>query len=255
MLKLTDISLSSRLSGINVSASKGKLIHLIGPNGAGKSTLLAVMAGLLTYQGKAELAGRDIARCSGLQLARLRGYLSQQQENASMMQVFQYIALHQPQNASVEATEQTVAFLAERLDLADKLSRPLTKLSGGEWQRVRLAAIFLQVWPTLNSESQLLLLDEPMNNLDVAQQAALDGLLMQFCAEGRTAIVSAHNLNHTLHHADEAWLLHDGSLMTAGVTAEVMKPKTLENVFNIGFELFQTNSLSWLIPVEKNSID
>ncbi|AKJ43192.1 ATP-binding cassette domain-containing protein [Pragia fontium] len=122
MLKLTDISLSSRLSGINVSASKGKLIHLIGPNGAGKSTLLAVMAGLLTYQGKVELAGRDIAHCSGLQLARLRGYLSQQQENALMMQVFQYIALHQPQNASVEATEQSVAFLAERLDLADKQS-------------------------------------------------------------------------------------------------------------------------------------
>ncbi|MDR0807433.1 MAG: vitamin B12 ABC transporter ATP-binding protein BtuD [Enterobacteriaceae bacterium] len=248
MLKLTNISLFSRLSGINVTATSGKLIHVVGPNGAGKSTLLTVIAGLLSAQGTVELLGKNIHSYSAMELARIRAYLSQQQENSSMMQVFQYIALHQPTNTTAEAVEPVVMFLSEQLNLSDKLNRPLTKLSGGEWQRVRLAAIFLQVWPSLNPDAQLLLLDEPMNSLDVAQQAALDRLLTLFCEQGKTAIVNAHNLNHSLHHADEVWLLHHGHLIAAGAATDVMTPQQLENVFNIGFELFQVGSQRWLMP-------
>lgn len=248
MLKLTDITVPSRLSSISVSAYSGRLIHVIGPNGAGKSTLLSVIAGLTASGGKIELNNKEIGHFSAKELGCLRAYLSQQQENSSMMPVFQYIGLHQPQNAQAQEVEETVMFLCAQLELCDKLSRPLSKLSGGEWQRVRLAAIFLQVWPSLNKESKLLLLDEPTNSLDIAQQAALDRLLSLFCGHGRTAIVSAHNLNHTFHHANEVWLLHNGKLITHGKTVEVMTPNNLESVFNIGFELSNVDSLYWLIP-------
>ncbi|AWH87221.1 vitamin B12 ABC transporter ATP-binding protein BtuD [Limnobaculum parvum] len=246
MLKLTNITLLSRLSDITVSAESGKLIHVIGPNGAGKSSLLASIAGLLPYQGTIELQQRDIRHCSAIQLADMRAYLSQQQDSRAMMLVFQYIALHQPKMATALEVETVVMFLAEQLELTDKLTRPLGQLSGGEWQRVRLVAVFLQVWPTLNPEARLLLLDEPMNSLDVAQQAALDNLLMQFCQLGASAIVSAHNLNHTLHHADEVWLFYQGQLIASGTTAEVMSVQQLEKVFHIGFELFQVNEQRWL---------
>ncbi|MFV0547744.1 MAG: vitamin B12 ABC transporter ATP-binding protein BtuD [Limnobaculum xujianqingii] len=252
MLKLTNISLFSRLSDITVSADSGKLIHIIGPNGAGKSSLLASIAGLLPYQGTIELQQYNIHHCPAIKLANMRAYLSQQQDNRAMMQVFQYIALHQPKRATLTEVETVVMFLAEQLELTDKLNRPLSQLSGGEWQRVRLAAVFLQVWPALNPDARLLLLDEPMNSLDVAQQAALDNLLSQFCLQGASAIVSAHNLNHTLHHADETWLLYQGRLIAAGVTAEVMSVQQLEEVFHIGFELFQVNEQRWLRPINQS---
>ena len=72
--------------------------------------------------------------------------------------------------------------IAARLGLDNKLGRPVNQLSGGEWQRVRLAAVILQIDPLSNSAGQLLLLDEPMNSLDVAQQAALDRLLHELSA-------------------------------------------------------------------------
>lgn len=100
--------------------------------------------------------------------------------------------------------------LSECLGLSDKLSRPMSHLSGGEWQRVRLAAVLLQIWPTLNPQGYLLLLDEPMSSLDIRQQAALDGLLSELCAAGVTVIASAHDLNHTLFHADDVWMLSQG---------------------------------------------
>ncbi|MBK5142189.1 vitamin B12 ABC transporter ATP-binding protein BtuD [Budviciaceae bacterium BWR-B9] len=252
MLKLTNITLSSRLSDITVSADSGTLIHVIGPNGAGKSSLLAAIAGLLPYQGIVELQQQNIHHYSAVKLAGMRAYLSQQQDNRAMMQVFQYIALHQPKVATAAQAETVVMFLAEQLELTDKLNRPLSQLSGGEWQRVRLAAVFLQVWPALNPEARLLLLDEPMNSLDVAQQAALDNLLAQFCQQGASAIVSAHNLNHTLHHADEAWLLYQGKLIASGTTDKVMSVQQLENVFHIGFELFQIDEQRWLRAINQS---
>lgn len=81
---------------------------------------------------------------------------------------------------------------------------------------MRLAAVLLQVWPTVNPLSQLLLLDEPTNSLDVAQKVALDRLLREFCQSGRSALVCAHDLNHTLQQADRVWLLQAGRLVAEG---------------------------------------
>lgn len=87
------------------------------------------------------------------------------------MPVFQYLALHRPAGAAQTEVEHAILYLCQRLKLVDKLSRTLTQLSGGEWQRVRLAAVLLQVWPSVNPHSRLLLLDEPTNSLDVAQRS------------------------------------------------------------------------------------
>lgn len=250
MLKLTNVSLLPRLSAICVSAGPGKQIHIIGPNGAGKSTLLSCIAGLLPCCGMIEFNRQPLGDYSGVTLARLRAYLSQQQDSCSMMRVFQYLVLHQPALADAKDVEKTIDFLAGYLDLTDKLERSLTHLSGGEWQRVRLAAIFLQVWPSLNPDSLMLLLDEPMNSLDVAHQSALNQLIRMFCAQGRTAIISAHNLNHTLHYADEVWLLEQGLLVSAGNTNDVMQPDNIESIFGIKFELFQSGNRRWLMPKE-----
>ncbi|WP_246048949.1 vitamin B12 ABC transporter ATP-binding protein BtuD [Brenneria rubrifaciens] len=237
-----------RLSPADAECGAGELLHIIGPNGAGKSTLLARLAGLLAGEGEIYLADAPLSQLFPQDLALQRAYLTQQQPPMAFMPVFQYLRLHQPPMAGEDDLEAVVCFLADRLALADKLTRPLTRLSGGEWQRVRLAAVCLQIWPTLNPHARLLLLDEPANSLDVAQQVALDELLRQLCQAGITVILCAHDLNHSLHHADRVWLIAAGQLIAQGKTDDVMDPALLSPVFGVGFQRHVVDGCHWIIP-------
>lgn len=246
MLDCNNLSVAGRLRAFSTQVEAGSRVHIVGPNGAGKSSVLARMAGLLAGAGSVSLSGQSLDPLSGPELARRRGYLCQQLAPISMMPVFQYLSLHQPAMAEAALVERTITHLARELHLDDKLQRAVTRLSGGEWQRVRLAATLLQVWPTLNPQSQLLLLDEPMNSLDVAQQQALDGLIDQFCASGRIAIMSDHDLNHTLHHADWVWLMQAGQVVSAGRCTDIMQPEELSRVFNVRFQMYTLENQRWL---------
>lgn len=247
LLQLSDVNVGTRLAPFSSQVKAGLQIHLIGPNGAGKSTLLASLAGLLPAGGDIVLAGKPLPRYSGHELARLRAYLSQQQSALTMMPVFQYLSLYQPAGVAVEAVAETIGYLCSRLRLMDKLPRMLSQLSGGEWQRVRLAAVFLQVWPDINPDSKLLLLDEPYTGLDVAQKVALDSLLREFCSTGRSAIISAHDLNHTLQQADQVWLMAGGKVLTQGGTKQVMAANILSEVFEVDFQIHSFNQQNWII--------
>ncbi|HGM5489134.1 TPA: vitamin B12 ABC transporter ATP-binding protein BtuD [Serratia fonticola] len=247
MLQLSEVGVEGRLMPFSGQIAAGLQVHLIGPNGAGKSTLLARLAGMLPGVGEVRLSGRLLEAYTGAELARHRAYLCQQQPPVALMPVFQYLALHQPVGADTSELESTILYLARSLKLADKLSRMLTQLSGGEWQRVRLAAVLLQVWPTVNPLSQLLLLDEPTNSLDVAQKVALDRLLHEFCQHGRSALVCAHDLNHTLQQADRVWLLQAGQLVAAGKTHDVMEPGLLSNVYEVDFHLQALGEQRWIM--------
>lgn len=247
MLECHKLSVPGRLQAFTTHVSAGSRVHVIGPNGAGKTSLLARIAGMLDGGGNIILGGQPIEELTGRQLARLRGYLYQQSVPVSVMPVFQYLSLHQPAGADPGQLEQTIMMLTSALHLQDKLARPVTRLSGGEWQRVRLVAILLQVWPTLNPLSRLLLLDEPMNSLDVAQQQALDELITQFCASGRTAIISDHDLNHTLHYAHQVWLMAKGQVVAAGKRQDVMQVNGLNAVFDVNFQMHDVAGRQWLI--------
>lgn len=147
----------------------------------------------------------------------------------------------------MDAIATTIGYLCEKLRLTDKLPRMLSQLSGGEWQRVRLAAVFLQVWPDINPDSKLLLLDEPYTGLDVAQKVALDSLLREFCSAGRSAIISAHDLNHTLQQADQVWLMAGGNVLAQGSTDKVMRANILSEVFEVDFQIHNFNRQNWII--------
>ncbi|MEQ9900068.1 vitamin B12 ABC transporter ATP-binding protein BtuD [Pectobacterium punjabense] len=239
VLQLRQASVLPRLSPTTAECHRGELLHIIGPNGAGKSTLLARVAGLL--------AGTPLSQYTAADLAVRRAYLAQQQPPLALMPVFQYWQRHQPPLAQEYAVEQVVHSLAERLMLTDKLARPLTQLSGGEWQRVRLVAALLQIWPTINPHARLLLLDEPTNSLDVAQQVALDSLLSELCRLGIAVVVCAHDLNHSAHHADRVWLLSAGVLVAQGETANVMLPEVLSPVFGVAFQRHVVDGRNWII--------
>lgn len=243
LLQLNGVTVADRLGPITATVEPGELIHLVGPNGAGKSTLLARMAGLIEGQGSIQLNERPLEAWLPAALSHRRAWLSQQQLPPFAMPVWHYLQLHQP---SPDA-EQAMMRLAEALWLTDKLTRPVNQLSGGEWQRVRLAAVLLQIDPEANPLGQLLLLDEPMNSLDVAQQAALDRVLLAFCEAGIAVVMSGHDLNHSLRHAHKVWLLREGKMVAQGGRDLVLTPQNLAAAYQMPFRLLRIEGHSMLI--------
>lgn len=170
LMQLQEVAESTRLGPLSGEIKAGEILHLVGPNGAGKSTLLARMAGLTNGEGSITFGDMPLEDWPAARLAQYRAYLAQQQNPPFAMPVWHFLTLHQPDKARTDLLQE----VADALGLGDKLGRGVNQLSGGEWQRVRLAAVILQICPQANPLGQLLLLDEPMNSLDVAQQNALD---------------------------------------------------------------------------------
>ncbi|TNV22149.1 vitamin B12 ABC transporter ATP-binding protein BtuD [Buttiauxella sp. B2] len=243
LLQLDDVAVAERLGPISATVQAGELIHLVGPNGAGKSTLLTRMAGLSSGAGQIMFAGINLSEWQPTQLAHHRAYLSQQQMPPFSMPVWHYLQLHQ----AVSPGDSVMLKLVDDLGLKDKLTRGVNQLSGGEWQRVRLAAVVLQIHPEINSHGHLLLLDEPMNSLDVAQQTTLDRILMALCEAGVAVVMSSHDLNHSLRHAHTVWLLRAGKMIAQGSRDEVLSPQHLATAYNMHFRRLQIEGHSMLI--------
>lgn len=227
LLQCEGVAIAQRLAPFNAEVNAGELIHLLGPNGAGKSSLLACLAGMLPGEGTILLSGQPLQDWRHSALARTRAYLAQQQVPAGRMPVWHYLRLH-----NAETDEAALMALCQTFQLVDKLARPLSQLSGGEWQRVRLAAVLFQI---AQPDGKLLLLDEPLTGLDLAQQAAFDGYLASCVAQGLTVIMSGHDINHSLHHAHRVWLMKQGTLVQQGTVDEVLQPEGLSKIFDVPF--------------------
>ncbi len=137
VMQLQDVAESTRLGPLSGEVRAGEILHLVGPNGAGKSTLLARMAGMTSGKGKHSVRGATTGSMVRNKLALHRAYLSQQQTPPFATPVWHYLTLHQHDKTRTELLNDVAGALA----LDDKLGRSTNQLSGGEWQRVRLAAV------------------------------------------------------------------------------------------------------------------
>lgn len=243
LMQLADVAEKERLEPVTAAINAGEILHLVGPNGAGKSTLLVRMAGLTSGQGEIALLDHSLAEWSPAALAHRRAYLVQQQVPPFAMPVWHYLTLHLHDKTRTGLLTEVAAALG----LEDKLSRQASQLSGGEWQRVRLAAVILQIHPAGNPQGRLLLLDEPMSGLDVAQQAALDRQLSALSEAGVAVVMSSHDLNHTLRHAHRVWLLSQGKLIASGARDSVLTPRNLAAAYNMAFRRLDIEGHKMLI--------
>ncbi|MGN8162132.1 vitamin B12 ABC transporter ATP-binding protein BtuD [Pantoea sp. 22096] len=233
LLRLQQAAVPGRLLPLTGELAAGQLLHIAGPNGAGKSTLLSVIAGLQSASGRVLLDEQLLSNWNGAALSKVRGWLPQQQAPLSQMPIWHYLRLHL-KSAGPQA-DARLSMLLQRLQLQDKLSRSLTRLSGGEWQRVRLAAVCAQIDPHINPHGRLLILDEPLTALDIAQQKAVDDLIAALCASGISVIASSHDLNHSLQQADRVWLMDSGQVIAQGEPSKVLTPQRLTPLYQIAF--------------------
>ncbi len=217
------------LHDISLALPLARWTSIVGPNGAGKSTLLKVLAGLLAHRGDVALLGRPLTALRHRERARQMSWLGQNESSADDLIVYDVAMLgrlpHQAWLAPPSDADRAAVERALRATQAwDWRGRPLSHLSGGERQRVLLARV-------LAVEAEVLLMDEPLANLDPPHQT--DWLLMvrQLVAGGKTVVSVLHEISFALQ-ADELVVMDQGRVTHQGACSDAASHRALEQVFD-----------------------
>jgi len=216
------------LHGIDLALPAGRWTSVVGPNGAGKSTLLKALAGLLPHAGTVALLGRPLHTLAGRERGRLMSWLGQGEPGADDLSVYDVAMLgrlpHQPWLAPPSDADRAAVEQALRATQAwDWRGRALGALSGGERQRVLLAR-------ALAVQADVLLMDEPLANLDPPHQADWLALVRALVAQGKTVVSVLHELSLALH-ADEMVVMAGGRVLHQGACADAATHAALQAVF------------------------
>jgi len=190
----------ARVDGVSLRLEAGDFLALVGPNGAGKTTLLRAVLGLIPLSaGRVLLGSEPTAALSARARARVLAWLPQQALPSEPVPALEAVMaaryrFDETRSATRHAAEQAL----ERVGLAGRAASLLSELSGGERQRVSIAALLAQ-------EARFLLLDEPANHLDPAQQGETYGLLGRLRNEGIGILCITHDVNLLNHvRSDDA---------------------------------------------------
>jgi iron complex transport system ATP-binding protein len=216
------------LNGIDLTLPAGRWTAVVGPNGAGKSTLLRVLAGLLPHEGEVMLLGRGVGTIAARERACLLAWLGQNEGAADDLTVYDVAMLgrlpHQPWLAAPSAADRAAVERALGATQAwPWRERALGQLSGGERQRVLLARV-------LAVEAQVLLMDEPLANLDPPHQADWLALVRELTRAGKTVVSVLHEIPMALQ-ADDMVVLDAGRVVHQGACAASATHRALERVF------------------------
>ncbi len=217
------------LHGISLALPAARWTSIVGPNGAGKSTLLRVLAGLLAHSGELALLGRPLQQMRARERAQQLSWLGQNENSADDLSAYDVAMLgrlpHQPWLAPPSPADRAAVERALRSTQAwDWRDRPLGQLSGGERQRVLLARV-------LAVEAQVLLMDEPLANLDPPHQADWLQLVRELVQRGKTVVSVLHEISLALQ-ADEMVVMAAGRITHQGGCTAPATHRALEDVFD-----------------------
>jgi len=217
------------LHDIELALPSGRWTSIVGPNGAGKSTLLKVLAGLLPHGGTVSLLGQPLASLPGRVRAQQLAWLGQNESTGEDLTVWDVAMLgrlpHQAWLAPPSAADAAAVEQALRATQAwDWRARSLGQLSGGERQRVLLAR-------ALAVQAQVLLMDEPLANLDPPHQSDWLAVVRDLIAQGKTVISVLHEISFALH-ADQMVIMAQGRVTHQGPCTDPITHRALEDVFD-----------------------
>lgn len=258
MISFEDVTVRYRgapraaVDGASFSAPSGAITAVVGPNGSGKSTLVRALLGREPLQsGRITLDGTDRASLRQREFAKRVAVVPQREETLFPLQVREYVALGRyPYTrglTSSSADARAIASAVERAEIGGLLERRTDELSGGEWQRVRVARALAQ-------ETAMLVLDEPTTFLDIAHEMSLLELVHGLAAGGMAVMMVSHQLNLVARFAARMVLLSRGSVVAQGTPAMVMDAATLESVYDwpIVISHDAASGAPMLLPLRKN---
>jgi len=230
----------SFLGPLSAELHAGECWGVVGPNGAGKSTLLRLAAGLHTpTSGHVLLDGTPLSRIASPHRARSIAFLPQNPSSDFPLPAGDVVLMgrfpHRRGGFFEGAADRSIArSVMDRTRTRSFESRMLSTLSGGEAQRVHLAAAMAQ-------QPRVLLLDEPTASLDLRHELDIFGMLRELAvAEGLLVLVVTHDLNLAARFCTHALLLDDGRLAAIGCADDVLTPEVLAPIYGVELSIAAT---------------
>ena len=254
MLRAADVTFGYRdtrvLDDVTIEVPAGGFVGIIGPNGSGKTTLLRLLAGARTPQrGSVTLDGVPLGSIPRSRLARRMAIVPQETHLAFEYTVLEVVLMGRYPHLGPFAIEGPRDVEIAREALASTGTRALetrafSTLSGGEKQRVIIAAALAQVTSTtaggqtarggIASGPNVLLLDEPTAALDLKYQLEIGSLLGSLHrSRGLSVVLSTHDLNFAAALCDSLVLLKSGRVLAAGPVAEVLTPRLVRTLYDV----------------------
>lgn len=214
------------------TAPNGAVTALLGPNGAGKSTLLRAIAGVQrSTDGRVEFGDHDLLALRRRDRARQVALVEQEASTELPVTARAVAALGRTPHESLlggrdPSSDDVVTEALRDAGASAFADRELPSLSGGERQRVLLARALAQ-------QPKLLLLDEPMNHLDIAAQLDVLALLARLAADGVTVVAAMHDLALAASHADHVVVMSHARVVAFGPTADTLTPELIQDVYGV----------------------
>ena len=222
---------------VSLTIPRGGVTSIIGANGAGKSTLLSIVSRLLPAdEGAVAVDGLDVATTPTDVLARRLAILRQDNHMPVRLTVRELVAFGRFPHTGGRLTADDHERVDEAMryfELTDLADRHLDQLSGGQRQRAFVAMVLCQ-------DTDYVLLDEPLNNLDMRHSVHMMRRLRRMAADyGKTVVLVVHDVNFASCHSDTIVAMKNGAVIAQGPTAEMMTPETLGEVYDLDIDVHE----------------
>ncbi|WP_339204897.1 ABC transporter ATP-binding protein [Paenibacillus sp. FSL K6-3182] len=231
------------IEDVSIRISKGKVTSFIGPNGAGKSTLLSMISRLLAKDsGQVLIEGKEVSHWKSADLAKKISILKQSNHINLRLTVRELVSFGRFPYSQGKLTKedwQQVDEAIAYMDLVDLQAKYLDELSGGQNQRAFIAMVIAQ-------NTEYILLDEPLNNLDMKHSVQIMKVLRRLVEElGKTVVLVIHDINFASCYSDYIVALKDGKVVKEGSTETIIDNAVLHDIYDmdIPIELINGNRI------------
>lgn len=258
MIKIEDLSVKYLekivLDKINLEIKKGEFCVISGPNGAGKTTLCKTLLGFLeSNEGRIILENEDIANKKNVDLAKKISYVSQNINLDVDFEVYDMVSMsrYSYDKSFFSLSNEDKKIIEKYMKLTNSWElryRKFNELSGGEKQRIIITRALVQ-------DTDIIILDEPLTNLDVYYQIEFMDLLEYLNQTyGKTIITVLHDLNTTLQYANRVVFLDKGKIYFDGNSREILNKKMLYKLYNIRFDCGKIGENDCVQPIKNQFI-
>lgn len=223
---------STLFEDLSTTFSDSEFCGIVGPNGSGKTTLLKCIGRMLPLSGgDLKVNGKSIREYETKELAKLISYVPQHQDNVFDVAVYDVVMMglypYQKQWQSANCQDDAIVReMLERCNLTHLQDRLLRELSGGEMQRTLIARAMAQQTP-------IMLLDEPLSNLDVAHRYEIMDILAKLNQQGVMILIILHDFSIALEYASHALLMESGRILEHAPVKNVLSPENLRKSFHL----------------------
>jgi len=227
-----------KIGPLNIEIPHAGVTSLIGPNGAGKSTTLLMIGRLLNMdEGQITVANMDVTTSKSKDLAKILTILRQENHFVTRLTVRQLVGFGRfpySKGRITQEDEKIISKYIDFLELKELEHRYLDELSGGQRQRAYVAMVLCQ-------ETEYVLLDEPLNNLDIARSVQMMEHLKKAAIEfGRTIVMVMHDINFAAKYSDRICAMKHGQIAAFGTVPEIMKSEILSDIFETKVDILES---------------